>query len=188
VEAGKNFTDSGVTGPAGRGAQEFGARSSSAPKDVRHHVKAVIEQNKELVQPSSVVRNLILTYSITVLVVIVLSIAGQVAVHVYINNSQSDAVIINVSGRQRMLAQLMTKDDVSLLAFLAVHLNSSTAGHAQRHLLPQRAAGQVPPLEVGPPTHSSTAAPPPLPMPFPRLPGDGHRRGPGPQRAAAGAL
>lgn len=132
VEAGKNFTDSGVTVPAGRGAQEFGARSS-APKDVRDHVKAVIEQNKELVQPS-VVRNLILTYSITVLVVILLSIAGQVAVHVYIENSQSDAVIINVSGRQRMLSQLMTKDALTL-AFLAVHPNSTVNGPNSTYFL-----------------------------------------------------
>lgn len=115
------------TVPAGRGAQEFGARSS-APKDVRDHVKSVIEQNKELVQPS-VVRGLLLTYALTVVVVAVLSIAGQVAVNVYINNSRSDAVVINVSGRQRMLSQLILKD-VLAIHFLASNPSNSSPPHS----------------------------------------------------------
>lgn len=94
--------------PASRGAQEFG-RKTNASKDVMEHVKAVIEQNEGLKQPF-VVRNLFWTYMVTVLVVVLLSIGGQIAVQIEVSTSYSDARVVNVAGRQRMLSQLLTKD------------------------------------------------------------------------------
>ncbi|GJP79051.1 hypothetical protein CLOP_g9300 [Closterium sp. NIES-67] len=102
----------GASGAAGRGAAEFGRRTNTT-KDVREHVKAVIQQNEGLTQPF-VVRNLTLTYFLTVAVVILLSLGGQLAVHFAIQNSKSDATVVNVAGRQRMLSQLISKDSLEI--------------------------------------------------------------------------
>ncbi|CAI5526615.1 unnamed protein product [Closterium sp. Naga37s-1] len=97
---------------AGRGAAEFGRRTNTT-KDVREHVKSVIQQNEGLTQPF-VVRNLTLTYALTVAVVMLLSLGGQLAVHFAIQNSKSDALVVNVAGRQRMLSQLISKDSLEI--------------------------------------------------------------------------
>ncbi|CAI6002252.1 unnamed protein product [Closterium sp. NIES-65] len=101
-----------AAGAAGRGATEFGRRTNTT-KDVREHVKSVIQQNEGLTQPF-VVRNLTLTYFLTVAVVILLSLGGQLAVHFAIQNSKSDATVVNVAGRQRMLSQLISKDSLEI--------------------------------------------------------------------------
>ena len=97
----------------GRSAAAFG-RKTKAQDDVREHVRAVIDQNQALRSPL-VVRNLTLTYFLTVGVVMLLSIGGQLAVHFAIRNSNSDAVIVNISGRQRMLSQMISKDALAIV-------------------------------------------------------------------------
>eukprot|EP00897_Mesotaenium_endlicherianum_P001664 jgi/Mesen1/1525/ME001323S00375 len=105
--------ESGASLKVDRGAQAFG-RKTTTNKDVRAHVKAVMEQNENLSRPT-VVRNLTISYVFCVAVVVVLAFVGVIVVQVAIDNSYKDAGIVNVAGRQRMLSQMIAKDALSII-------------------------------------------------------------------------
>lgn len=98
---------------AKRGDEQELEVDTKATAEVRDHVQAVIDETEGLQKPT-IVRNLMIAYVVSVVLVILLSIAGQLAVHIVIHNSFSDSLVVNIAGRQRMLSQLISKDCVSI--------------------------------------------------------------------------
>eukprot|EP00271_Cylindrocystis_brebissonii_P006185 TRINITY_DN18825_c0_g2_i2.p1 TRINITY_DN18825_c0_g2~~TRINITY_DN18825_c0_g2_i2.p1 ORF type:complete len:620 (-),score=110.51 TRINITY_DN18825_c0_g2_i2:13-1872(-) len=107
-----------------RGGNEFGKTTKQAD-ELRLQVKAVIDGTKSLQKPTFL-RNIFIAYLMSVIVVILLSLAGQLVVQYAITRSYSDANVVNISGRQRMFSQMITKD-VLTMVYALDHGNNVSA-------------------------------------------------------------
>lgn len=107
----ENYKDNSV-----RGAQEF-ARRTTTNSEVRNQVKAVMDNTESLQRPR-IARKLAIAYTISIIVVIVLSLAGQLVVQFATTRSYKDGEIVNISGRQRMYCQLIAKDSLAIMVYI----------------------------------------------------------------------
>ncbi len=60
-------------------------------------------------------KNLSISYSLALLLIAGLIIASSITMHIFIDKQESDAPVINLSGRQRMLSQKLVKDVLLLV-------------------------------------------------------------------------